>query len=80
MLRLLATSPIGRVIFTERALPAVRLVNFILNGDEIVIRTGEGSKLLAAVRHTVVAFEADELSSVSRPNSSRGAAWIICCP
>ncbi len=65
-LRLLATSPIGRVIFTERALPAVRPVNFILNGDEIVIRTGEGSKLAAAVRHTVVAFEADELDYLTR--------------
>jgi uncharacterized protein len=65
-LRLLATSPIGRVVFTERALPAVRPVNFILNGDEIVIRTGEGSKLLAAVRHTVVAFEADELDYHTR--------------
>ena len=60
-LRLLATAPIGRIVFTERALPAVRLVNFILRGDEIVIRTGEGCKLLSAVRHAVVAFEADEV-------------------
>ncbi len=60
-LRLLATVPIGRVVFTENALPAVRPVNFILNGDKIVMRTGEGGKLLAALNHSVVAFEADEV-------------------
>ncbi len=65
-LRLLATAPIGRIVFTERALPAVRLVNFILRGDEIVIRTGEGCKLLSAVRHAVVAFEADEVDYRTR--------------
>ncbi len=60
-LSLLATAPIGRIVFTERALPAVRLVNFVLHGDQIVIRTGEGNKLMPAVRHAVVAFEADEV-------------------
>ncbi len=65
-LTLLATTPIGRIVFTERALPAVRLVNFILHGDQIVIRTGEGSKLLSAVRHAVVAFEADEVDYRAR--------------
>jgi uncharacterized protein len=60
-LTLLATAPIGRIVFTERALPAVRVVNFVLHGDEIVVRTGEGSKLLSAVRHAVIAFEADEV-------------------
>jgi nitroimidazol reductase NimA-like FMN-containing flavoprotein (pyridoxamine 5'-phosphate oxidase superfamily) len=65
-LTLLATAPIGRIVFTERALPAVRLVNFVLNGDEIVIRTGEGSKLMPAVRHTVVAFEADDIDYRAR--------------
>jgi nitroimidazol reductase NimA-like FMN-containing flavoprotein (pyridoxamine 5'-phosphate oxidase superfamily) len=65
-LGLLVTSPIGRIVFTERALPAVRLVNFILDGDEIVLRTSEGSKLLSAVCHAVVAFEADDVDAVAR--------------
>ncbi|HUK70208.1 MAG TPA: pyridoxamine 5'-phosphate oxidase family protein [Streptosporangiaceae bacterium] len=65
-LTLLATVPIGRVVFTENALPAVRPVNFILNGDEIVIRTGEGGKLLAALHHSVVAFEVDEVDQFAR--------------
>jgi uncharacterized protein len=65
-LTLLATTPIGRIVFTERALPAVRVVNFVLHGDQIVIRTGEGNKLLSAVGQAVVAFEADEVDHRAR--------------
>ncbi len=57
---LLATMPIGRIVFTDRAMPAVLPVNFIVDNDEIVIRTGTGSKLSAAVRNAIVAFEVDE--------------------
>ena len=60
-IRLLATVPVGRIVFTVRALPAVRPVNFIVDGGSVVIRTGPGSKLTAAVRNAVVAFEADEI-------------------
>ncbi|WP_433427679.1 pyridoxamine 5'-phosphate oxidase family protein [Nonomuraea sp. CA-141351] len=59
-LDLLATTPIGRIVFTEHALPAVQPVNFYLDGRSIVIRTSIGSKLAAATRRAVVAFEADE--------------------
>jgi nitroimidazol reductase NimA-like FMN-containing flavoprotein (pyridoxamine 5'-phosphate oxidase superfamily) len=59
-LRLLSSAPIGRIVFTDRALPAVQPVNFRLDGERIVIRTSIGSKLAAATRHAVVAFEADE--------------------
>jgi uncharacterized protein len=65
-LRLLVTLPIGRLVFTERALPAVRPVNFILNGDEIVVRTGDGGELVAALDQSVVAFEADEVDYLAR--------------
>ena len=34
-LRLLATVPIGRIIYTRQALPAVELVNFALEGGDI---------------------------------------------
>ncbi|HEX4816627.1 pyridoxamine 5'-phosphate oxidase family protein [Nonomuraea sp. NPDC049480] len=59
-LTLLSTTPIGRIVFTDRALPAVQPVNFHLDGHSIVIRTSIGSKLAAATRRAVVAFEADE--------------------
>lgn len=56
---LLSTVPVGRVVFTDRALPAVLPVNFVLHDSTIVFRTGAGSKLAAATRETIVAFEAD---------------------
>ncbi|MFC5814778.1 pyridoxamine 5'-phosphate oxidase family protein [Nonomuraea harbinensis] len=59
-LRLMSSPPIGRIVFTDRALPAVQPVAFLLDGERIVIRTGIGSKLAAATRQSVVAFEVDE--------------------
>lgn len=58
-LRLLGSVPVGRIVFTDRALPAIQPVNFVLDDHAIVIRAGEGSKLAAAIRNAVVAFQAD---------------------
>ncbi|MGW4472690.1 pyridoxamine 5'-phosphate oxidase family protein [Nonomuraea sp. NPDC004354] len=65
-LNLLASVPIGRIVFTDRALPAVQPVNFLLDGEHVVIRTATGSKLAAATRQAVVAFEADEFDVSER--------------
>jgi nitroimidazol reductase NimA-like FMN-containing flavoprotein (pyridoxamine 5'-phosphate oxidase superfamily) len=65
-LRLLAQVPIGRVVFTDQALPAVLPVNFLINDGMIVLRTGAGSKLSAALRNAVVAFQADEFDAAAR--------------
>jgi len=58
-LRLLAFATIGRVGFTSGALPAVLPVNFHLDGERILVSTGRGSKLDAALHNAVVAFEVD---------------------
>lgn len=60
-LELLQTARVGRLIFTEHALPAVQPVNFRLWHDDIVIRVGGGAKLATAVGNLVVGFETDEL-------------------
>ena len=60
-LTLMASVPVGRIIYTRRALPAVELVNFALDEGDIVIRTDSSGKLAAATRGAVVAFEADQL-------------------
>ena len=60
-LTLMASVPVGRIIYTQRALPAVELVNFALDEGDIVIRTDGSSKLAAATRGAVVAFEADQV-------------------
>ncbi|MEY2571657.1 MAG: hypothetical protein QOE63_2007 [Acidimicrobiaceae bacterium] len=63
-LRLLASATIGRIGFTSGALPTVLPINFHLDGDRIVVRTGRGSKLDAALRNAVVAFEVDEIDPI----------------
>ncbi|RPF20513.1 pyridoxamine 5'-phosphate oxidase family protein [Myceligenerans xiligouense] len=57
---LLPTVPIGRIVFTENALPAIQPVSFVLNGPDIVFRTRRGSKLVAAAHQAIVAFEVDD--------------------
>ncbi|KUH86217.1 pyridoxamine 5'-phosphate oxidase [Mycobacterium sp. GA-1999] len=54
---------VGRLVFTEDALPAVQPVNFRLWRDDVVIRVAGGPKLAAATNNQVVAFQADELDA-----------------
>jgi uncharacterized protein len=80
-LRLLTTVPIGRVIFTDRALPDVVLVNYVLHNGMIVLPTGKGSKLSTAVRNVVVAFEVDDFDVTTWTGWSVtvvGRARLIC--
>jgi nitroimidazol reductase NimA-like FMN-containing flavoprotein (pyridoxamine 5'-phosphate oxidase superfamily) len=65
-LHLLARSEIGRVVFTEAALPAAQPVTYLLDDEEIIFRTGDGSKLAAASRGAVVAFQVDEIDTRTR--------------
>ncbi len=62
-LRLMASVPVGRIIFTRQALPAVELVKFTFDSGDIIIRTDHSGKLAAATRGAVVAFEADNLDA-----------------
>jgi len=60
-LALLATRPVGRLVFTHRALPDVLPVNYLVDGENLLIRLGSGSRAAAATRGTVVAFEVDDI-------------------
>ena len=61
-LRLIATTAVGRIIYTRQAMPAVELVNFAVHDGDIVIRTNRSGKLAVAVTGAVVAFEVDQLN------------------
>ena len=65
-LELLRSVPVGRIGVTSGALPTILPVNFLLDGDRVLIRTGRGSKLDAATRNAVVAFEADDVDAFAR--------------
>lgn len=69
-LRLLSTASIGRLVYTDRALPVVHPVVYALDGDAVVLRVPEGSATLVA-RDTIVAFEIDEVE----PDLSKG--WTV---
>ncbi|WP_225829823.1 pyridoxamine 5'-phosphate oxidase family protein [Streptomyces sp. NK08204] len=71
-LRMLATVPVGRIVYTRKALPAVLPVNFRLDCDgAVVLRTSAASELARAVDDAVVAFEADAVNAVAQ------AGWSV---
>lgn len=70
-LRRLSCVPLGRLVYTYGGLPAIRLVNFVLDDDTIVFSTGPGDKLRAAERGDVVAFEADDV------DLERHVGWTV---
>jgi hypothetical protein len=57
-LALLRTASVGRIAYSERALPAIVTVSFALLEDVIVVRADARSSWAASLRGTVVAFEA----------------------
>lgn len=59
-LRLLASVPVGRVGFYADGEVVVLPVNHVVDGQDIVFRTANGSKLSAAEGQDLVAFEADD--------------------
>lgn len=60
-LQLLRTATIGRLVYTDRALPVVHPVVYALDGECVVLRVPEGSATLVA-RDTIVAFQIDDVA------------------
>jgi uncharacterized protein len=82
-LRLLAEHEIGRVVFTDAALPAAQPVTYLLDDEEIVFRTSGGGKLAAATRNAVVAFQVDRIDTDTRTGWSVlgvGQAYEVVVP
>ena len=63
---LAATATVGRIVFTDRALPAIWPVTFTTDHGTLVLCAPAGSKLATTVNNTDVAFEADEFATESR--------------
>jgi nitroimidazol reductase NimA-like FMN-containing flavoprotein (pyridoxamine 5'-phosphate oxidase superfamily) len=68
---LLATVDIGRVVFTTRAMPAVRPVRFVVHDDAVWFPARDGEAWLAGVLDTVVAFSVDDMAS------DLAAGWFV---
>jgi nitroimidazol reductase NimA-like FMN-containing flavoprotein (pyridoxamine 5'-phosphate oxidase superfamily) len=63
---LLATVPVGRLVYSDRAMPSVVPVVFIFDGVDIIIRTGRRSRLATLAPGNIVAFEVDDIAVTSR--------------
>ncbi|MBP2179381.1 pyridoxamine 5'-phosphate oxidase family protein [Amycolatopsis magusensis] len=61
-LELLGTAGLGRVVFTDRGMPAVQPVRFALDEHAVRFHVPSTSVLAAAARGNVLAFEADSLT------------------
>ncbi|HXP21881.1 MAG TPA: pyridoxamine 5'-phosphate oxidase family protein [Streptosporangiaceae bacterium] len=72
-LELLSSVPIGRLVFTHQALPAIRPVNHLVEGESIVVRTTSGATIttVAGRSGAVVAYEADSL------DTARQVGWSV---
>jgi nitroimidazol reductase NimA-like FMN-containing flavoprotein (pyridoxamine 5'-phosphate oxidase superfamily) len=68
---LLGSVEIGRVVTSVEALPAAFPVNFRVVDSKVVFRTRAGAKLDAALNHTVVGFEVDDVDEAG------GSAWSV---
>lgn len=72
--RLLSATSLGRVVFTHHAMPAIRPVNHLVDGQVIIIRSHLGAAIAsraAADAGAVVCYEADELDGV------RHTGWSV---
>jgi nitroimidazol reductase NimA-like FMN-containing flavoprotein (pyridoxamine 5'-phosphate oxidase superfamily) len=68
---LLASKTIGRVGVTLGGLPVILPVNYAYRDGSIYFRTAEGTKLHAASRGSIVAFEVDEAEQ------AKGSGWSV---
>ena len=62
---LLATRQLGRIGLAGGPFPLILPVNYVLDGDAVVIRT-DSPKITAAADHTRVAFEVDDVDERTR--------------
>ena len=63
---LLRTTTIGRIAYSQAALPAIRAVSYTLLDESLVIPARADSSLAQATRGAVVAFEADSYDQSAR--------------
>jgi nitroimidazol reductase NimA-like FMN-containing flavoprotein (pyridoxamine 5'-phosphate oxidase superfamily) len=57
---LLASAALGRVVTSVDGQPEIFPVNFVVQGQTVLFRTAEGTKLVSAAINNRVLFEADD--------------------
>ena len=80
---LLGRAHVGRIALSIGALPVILPVNFHLLDRDVIVRSGPGTKMDAALTHAVVAFEVDAFSPLDHTGWSvmvQGLATEIVDP
>jgi nitroimidazol reductase NimA-like FMN-containing flavoprotein (pyridoxamine 5'-phosphate oxidase superfamily) len=72
-LRLLTTARVGRVVFTDAALPAVLPLTYLLRDRTVLMGTAAGSRLARVAAGGLLAFEIDELD----PDTETGWSVVV---
>jgi Pyridoxamine 5'-phosphate oxidase len=72
-MRRLGSVGLGRIVFTERALPAVRLASHVVDEGHVIVRSDKCAVIVSpsGADGTVVAYEADAID----PRSQAG--WTV---
>lgn len=72
-LDLLGSVPLGRLVFTHHALPAIRPVNHLVEGESVIVRTTADAAITSAAHRNgvVVAYEADAI------DAARQLGWSV---
>jgi nitroimidazol reductase NimA-like FMN-containing flavoprotein (pyridoxamine 5'-phosphate oxidase superfamily) len=70
-LALLATATVGRIAYSVHGGARIEVVNFVVDGDEVVIRMAVGAKSIAIGRGSHLALEADRLDEAT------GTGWNV---
>ena len=65
-LRLLGSVPVGRVGFLADGEVVILPVNHLMDGPDVIFRTGSGSKLCSVGGKNRIGFEADDYDVVTR--------------
>lgn len=67
-LELLSSVPLGRLVFTHQAIPAIRPVNHLVEGESVIVRLSSGAAITSAAGRSgmVVAYEADEIDAATQ--------------
>src|SRR3954451_11987355 len=82
-LRLLSSVRVGRLALSLGALPVIFPVNFGVIDESVMVRSGTGTKLDAALAGAVVAFEADDVGQWTHVGWSvmvQGIAVVVAAP
>ena len=71
--RLIGSVSLGRIVFTQHAMPAIRPVNHLVDDETVIIRSHLGAAIVgrAAGDGTVVCYEADDIDPV------RHTGWSV---